>query len=363
MGALSLPLRHLLTSIIILTSIVILPASAQCQEILGNLRFLLIAPDARGNSMANGGSVFSKGAISAYYNPALLATSEDFSAEVNEYKQDLCDAFMMNIYFSRKFKDWAYVGIGYTSYDHEICRGYGWLGWDDIRDYSLGLWAAFSVDPDNSYGIGIKYLKTHLDSDLFYRDRPRSSTIAFDFGWLSRNHIPKATWQNDDIFYPDLHRLFKVDRDKGFTLGISLSNLGKSYKFDESYNSYPLPKLMRLAVGYQAVDSEPVGLRLTIDATKLLIDIDDSFKEEWSEVAWSYGLESQFYYILYFRFGRLLDRGDHQRYNTIGFGIGPEWLRLDYSRVLGDYDHWNRSAKEYSISVNCNISREILGRF
>jgi hypothetical protein len=119
-----------------------------------------------------------------------------------------------------------------------------------------------------------------------------------------------------------------------------------------------MPKRLRLAAGYQAVDSEPVGLRLTVDATKLLIDVDDSFKEEWSEVAWSYGLESQFYYILYFRFGRLLDRGDHQRYYTIGFGLGPEWLRLDYSLVLGDYDHWNRSSKEYSISINCNISPE-----
>jgi hypothetical protein len=33
-------------------------------------------------------------------------------------------------------------------------------------------------------------------------------------------------------------------------------------------------------------------------------------------------------------------------------------LRLDYSLVLGDYDHWNRSSKEYSISINCNISPE-----
>lgn len=342
-----------------------LPAVVKCQDTIGSLRFLLTAPDARGKSLAGGGSAFSKGAASVYYNPALLATSGDFSAEINEYKQDIYDAFTMNLYFSRRLKDWASVGIGYTRFDYKIrwdCDGYNDCpGRDDIRDYSLGVWAAFSDDPNNSYGVGIKYMETHPGSLSYFQRMGLFSTIAFDFGWLSRNLFPKATWQNDDIFYPDLHRLFKVDRDRGFTLGISLSNLGKSLTLDDyfSYISYPMPKRMRVAAGYQAVDSEPVGLRLTIDATKLLIDLHDTFKAEWSEVAWSYGLEATFYYIFGFRFGRLLDREDHQRYNTIGCGLGPEWLRIDYSRVLGDYDEWNRNGEDYSISVNCNISPDL----
>jgi len=336
------------------------PALVYCQQSFGNLRFLTIAPDARGKSLAGGGSVFSKGAISVYYNPALLATSGYFSAEINEDDSKFINGYLMNIFLSRKIKEWASVGIGYTSFDHRISDwfdyGYG-LYWNDIRDYSLGLWVAFSLDPHNSYGIGIKYIKTHPDSYAYYRGKTGKSSIAFDFGWLTKNHLTKATWQNDEIFYPDLHRLFKVEREKGFAFGISFTNLGKDLKV--KYSTYPdrMPKRFRLAAGYQAIDSEPVGLRLTVDATKFLIEMNDTFSEEWSEVAWAYGLEAAFYYIVDFRFGRLLDRENHQRYNTIGFGLGPEWLRLDYSRVLGD-DDWDYYAGDYSFSVNCNISPE-----
>lgn len=364
MGASALFRRYLITGILILTSILITPALVFCQESFGNLRFLTIAPDARGKSLAGGGSVFSKGAISVYYNPALLATSEDFSAEINEYKPGLYGAYMMNLYFSRKIKKWASVGIGYTSFDHRISDwfGYGYgLDWNDIRDYSLGLWAAFSLDPHNSCGIGIKYIKTHPDSYAYNLSNTGKSSIAYDIGWLTRNHLTKATWQNDEIFYPDLHRLFKVVREKGFAFGVSLTNLGKDLKV--KYSDYPdrMPKRLRVAAGYQAIDSEPVGLRLTVDAAKILNNLNDSFSEEWSEVAWAYGLEAAFYYIVDFRFGRLLDRENHQRYNTIGFGLGPEWLRIDYSRVLGD-DHWDYYAGDYSFSVNCNISTETFYR-
>lgn len=361
MGAILLPRHFFISGLFVLISIAILPGIVQCQEILGSLRFLLIAPDARGKSLAGGGSAFSKGAASAYYNPALLATSEDFSAEINEHEPNLYDGFIMNIFMSRKFNDWICLGAGYTGFDYEIGRWIDYgnttvLDWRGYRDYALGLWAAISFDHQNSFGIGFKYIKTHPYSDANCVGYTGTSSIAFDFGWLTKNHLSGATWRNDEIFYPDLNRLFNVKREKGFAFGVSFANLGND--LNVKYAAYPerMPKRLRLAAGYQAVDSEPVGLRLIVDATKLLFDIDDTFKEEWSEVAWAYGLEATFYYILDFRLGRLLDRGDHQRYTTIGFGLGPEWLGIDYSYVLESDEHWNRAGKEYSISISCNIS-------
>jgi hypothetical protein len=221
----------LLTSIIILISIIISPAVVQCQEILGNLRFLLIAPDARGKSLAGGGSAFSKGAVSAYYNPALLATSEDFSAEINEHEPILYDGFIMNIFMSRNINDWIYLGAGYTGFDYEIGRWIDYgnttiLDWRGYRDYTLGLWAAISFDHRNSFGIGFKYIKTHPYSYANYGRYAGASSIVFDFGWLTKNHLTGVTWQNDKIYYPDLNKLFKVKREKGFTFGVSLANLG-----------------------------------------------------------------------------------------------------------------------------------------
>lgn len=340
------------------------PVIVNCQVNLGYPQFLLVAPDARGKSMADGGSVFSKSAVSAYYNPALLATSGQFSAEVNYCKHLplLSDDFSIGNYFiSRSFEDWGCLGIGYSRHDY---AGSQWLD-ENYRmikpyAYSLGIWYAISFDPHNSCGIGAKFIKIHIGRYRIDSGTLEASSMAIDFGMLSRNHFPQATFRNDEVFYPDLNRMFKVQRDEGFTFGISFSNLGKDFKYEHYPYSEPIPKLLRVATGYQAVDSEPVGLRLTVDATKLLIEMDNSFIEEWSEVSWSYGLESTFYYILTFRLGRLLDRGNHQRYTTIGFGIGPEWLGLDYSYVLESDEHWNRSGGEYSISIRCNIPQEFL---
>jgi hypothetical protein len=346
----------------VILTIILLPACGQGQDGYVEARFLLITPDARSKALGDGGSVFSKGAISAYYNPALLVTSEMFSGEFNysDYAPDfISGSSIKNIFISHKISDKAYCGMGYSRFDFS--------GSADIPeykfksyDYSLGLWAAISYDPHISLGAGIKYIKRYRA--VFYDGMEQTShdgtSYAFDFGILSIDHLPFTTWKNDKIYYPGLHRLFKLERDNGFSFGISLANVGKAMTFYDENTAYPIPRNFRFAAGYQAIDTEPVGLKLTIDATKLLVDVHDSFKEEWSEIAWSYGLEATFYYILDFRLGRLFDRSGYQRFNTFGFGIGPEWLSLDYSRVLGDTDdwHWNRRAGEYSVSVRCNIS-------
>ncbi|UCC79992.1 MAG: PorV/PorQ family protein [Candidatus Zixiibacteriota bacterium] len=349
----------IISSFTILASILLFPSTGECQVISGHSRFLLVAPDARGKSLADGGSVFSKSAASVYYNPALLVTGYQFSAEVNYCKHLplLSDVSISNYFISKSLNDWGYFGIGYSRHDYgggERLDEY----YRTIKPYaySLGIWYAISFDPYNSCGIGVKFIKIHAGRYRIDSSTLEASSMAIDFGMLSRNHLPQATWQNDEIFYPHINRLFKVERDKGFSFGISFSNLGRDLEYEHYPYSESIPKRLRVAAGYQAVDSEPVGLRLTVDATRVLIDMDDSFREEWSEVAWSYGLESTFYYIVHFRFGRLLDRGDHQRYNTIGFGVGPEWLSLDYSYVLDSDDRWNRSGEEYSFSLRCNIS-------
>lgn len=341
----------------------LLPVSGLCQARYTEAQFLLIVPDARGKSLGDGGSVFSRGAISAYYNPALLVTGGEFSGEFNycKYLPELTDEFSIkNIFLSHRLKDLGFLGFGYTRFDYGEISGTG-----DSYDYALGLWAALAFDINNSVGLGVKYIK-RKDEYIDYWSATRTyeaSSYAFDFGFLFRKLLPETTWRNDKINYPGLCRLFKTDRNKGFSFGLSVANLGKDMAFFDEDNPDPLPKRLRLGVGYQAVDSEPMGLRLTVDATKLLIYMDDPFKEEWSEIVWSYGLEATFYYILHFRLGRLLDRDGHQRLNTIGFGIGSDWLGLDYSLVPGDLGDWNRRAGEYSISFKCNISSDIFERF
>ncbi|UCC79994.1 MAG: PorV/PorQ family protein [Candidatus Zixiibacteriota bacterium] len=364
--------KYVRAGIIVIASVALLPSIGQCQARYTNPQFLLIAPDARGKSLGGGGSVFSIGAISAYYNPALLVTSEEFSGEYNYcgYMPKIADdLFPKNIYLSSNYRDLLYFGMGYSKFSYgeqERMDELGnLLGRFESYESALGFWAAITFDPDNSFGAGIKYIESHLAEVGAGSERGRgdASTVAFDFGILSRNHLPEATWQNEKIFYPDLRRLFGVERDLGFSFGVSIANLGEGLEYIDEDQSYPLPKRLRLGLGYQAIDSEPVGLRLAVDATKILVYMNDPFEREWYEIVWSYGLESTFYYLFSIRFGRMLDRDGHQRFNTIGFGIGPEWFSLDYSRVLDSDIDWNRRGDEYSISIRCNISPKTFKNF
>ena len=123
-----------------------------------------------------------------------------------------------------------------------------------------------------------------------------------------------------------------------------------------------MPARLRLGMGYQAIDTDHLGLRLTVDASKLLLDTNDGFDAEWKEIVWSYGLEGTFLYVIHLRMGRHVDRAGHQKFWTMGFGLGPEWLRIDYAKVLESDEDWNRRSGESGISVSCNIEPGIFSR-
>jgi hypothetical protein len=89
--------------------------------------------------------------------------------------------------------------------------------------------------------------------------------------------------------------------------------------------------------------------------------MDDGFNTEWQETDWAYGLEVTYDYLISGRLGRHLDRGDWNKFWTVGLGMGPEWLRLDASCVLDNDDQlYNRKADEYSFSLHCNLPARFL---
>jgi hypothetical protein len=341
-------------------SMALLPVSGRCQASKTVAQFLLLAPDARGKSLGEGGSVFSTGAISAYYNPALLVTTNEISGEYGFYRhlpKLTGDSSVRNAYISSKLDDLVYLGIGYSrlSYGKQVRTDeFGRdLGTFESYDYAVGFWAALTFDPHNSVGVGIKIIESHLAEVGAGSERGKgtASTFAFDFGILSRNHLPETTWPIERTYSSDFPKLLRAERNAGFSFGLSLANLGKGLDYVNADQTDPLPRRLRLGFGFQAINTDPVGLQLTIDATKVMVGN--------SNIVWSFGLESELYYIFVFRFGRLHDDDGHQRYNTIGLGVGPEWLRFEYSYVLDSDITWNRKGDESSYSINCNISPRI----
>ncbi len=364
---------NLIIFIVITIIFIVLPSAVTCLAQYGytNAMFLREVPDARGRSMGNGGSVYSTGAISAFYNPANLITSGFISGGFNYCNMMPAtgnDYAYKNIYISRDFSPWGYYGINYSRVDYpdaEWTDEFGnSLGTSSAYDHTFGVWAAVSVDPDNSLGAGIKYINVKSYSGYYYFESREASSVAFDFGFLSRNHFPELTYRDEKTHYPILRKYFRERRDRGITMGISLANLGPEMEnvYGDRNETGPIPRRFRLAAGYQIIDMDDIGLRVTLDGVKLLVDVNESFDKEWHKIGWSYGLEANFLYLLNLRFGRQLDRWREQRFNTVGFGLGPEWLRLDYSYVIEDDENWNPRGGEYSFSLFCNLTSDIFKR-
>ncbi len=236
------------------------------------------------------------------------------------------------------------------------------IGMVDIYDYAIGLSGAIALNSSHFIGLGLKYVHINITSVMAGAWYAEASTFAFDFGFLSKGHFPQATVQIDEVYYPTLRKYFRAERDRGIILGLSLSNIGPDMSFDDSPYDGPLPRNLRLAAGYQILDADYLGFRFTIDALKLLVNTDGEFKTEFREIRWAFGAEATFLYMINLRAGRFEDDIGEQRYTSVGIGLGPEWLRFDYSRVLESDTMYNIRAEETSYSLYFNFLPYIFER-
>ena len=306
--------------------------------------FLMTTPDARGHSLADGGSVYSTGAISSYYNPANLVSCGTAALEISKTKmlQDYADdIYYRNIYLARSFNGVYYFGVNlnYLSLGTQSRIDEWGNTINDFATHELafGITGAVALDPNNSVGFGFKYIESYL-SDMGAGPTKGSETarsIAFDMGILSRNHFPQATFGENKVYYPTLRKYCRTRSDRGFAFGASISNIGPGISYLDADQKDPLPRRIRLAAGYQVIDMDELGLRASIDATHLLLDLGNGFKTEWDETIWSYGFEANFLYFVNLRAGKVIDRSGENKYWVGGFGVGPDWLHIDYSHLLG----------------------------
>ena len=147
-----------------------------------------------------------------------------------------------------------------------------------------------------------------------------------------------------------LEKLRKFDRKsfQGLSFGLALLNTGPDrLSFVDENQADPLPQMLRLGVAFNAVDTDEVGLFLALDLDKLLVERDATGKTKGFVASWfaawdggfdhiRFGLELNIYHIFAVRFGRdeFLNFSPDNSVGdwTFGFGIGPEWARLNLVR-------------------------------
>ena len=324
--------------------------------------FLLIAPDARDRGMGEGGSVFSDGAISAHYNPANLVSSGVISADISymNFIPDLVDDISYkSIYLSGHAKGPYFWGAGFNYFDiGTVTRFDESRGYVTISEYqeALSLYGAAKIR-DASLGVGIKYIRSHLgDAGAgFEWINKTASSFAVDLGYQIRNRFPQLTLVRDKTDSADMNNRPISDTTGGVSLGVSALNIGPDLEYN-SYWSERLPRRLLVAVGYQMIATQYYDLRLTLDASKYLLDNNSGFSGEWDEIEWSYGLELKYYGFITLRGGAHNDRDGHQRYWTSGAGLGPNWLRADFAYVSKSDESWNVHGGEYTIALAFNMN-------
>jgi hypothetical protein len=318
--------------------------------------FLRQNPDARGRSLAGGGSVYSTGAISSYYNPANLTSSGLISVEISSAKilPELTKEFSFkSIYISRGFGKWGYYGVGYNYFN------YGdWFYYDRYGNYTkhpnifesaISLSTAFNFNENNSFGFGIKYIHDNFSTITEGNENHevQANSFAFDIGMQSRNIIPRLTLIRDrDPDSPEVENINDTKKG-GLAFGVSVLNMGSKRYYFNYVPKEPIPTILRLALGYKIMEQRNCNLSIMIDVEKLLIDK--------KEIIWHAGVESQFYKIITLRLGNINNKAGSVRYWASGISLGPSWIHGDYSYVFKSSEEWNRNGGEYALSIVCNL--------
>jgi hypothetical protein len=347
-------------------------ASSFGQVSRATLPFLLMAPDARGRSMGEGGSVFATGAVAAFYNPASIVSVTTAAGEFNYFKPMPSwenNLYALNIYAAFALPNSLRFAVGMNRLDYgtfELIGPYGEILWRyEYYDFAISAYSAVDFDSLSSVGIGIKYIYSQAIADwtggnLGLAD---GNILAADFGMLFRNRFRNLTYTSSNYTFPEIRKWARTRDNRGLSFGISVANLGPKVSYENSDRKDPLPINLRLAAGYQVIDTDILGFDITFDATKLLIDLNDSFKTELDEIVLSYGAEANILYLFNLRGGRYFDTIGRQRMWMIGWGIGPEWLHFDYSRTYDTEDNWPSKDGAYSLSLYCNLPSGILRWF
>ena len=286
--------------------------------------FLLITPDARGCGLANGGGAFAHGASAAYYNPANLATINKCDIEFSYINPETHDERykIFDYRIGANIGKWGYWGIAFynDSWDYTYYL-FDYTTRGKINHKIVNLNMAYSINPHISLGTGVKYIYNHFKESysLFSSWGYTRQSIALDIGINISNIFPNFTLMKNEYM---MEKPGIVNSHKGVSLGLSFANIGPIARKTENSDKPHLPQRMRISTGYQMINTDNIGLQLTLDATTFLIDIRDYHNQKLDKTAWHYGINIAVARLIQMRFGRRLNYLDDDK--SIGLGISTE---------------------------------------
>ncbi|MFQ5753518.1 MAG: PorV/PorQ family protein [bacterium] len=323
---------------------IVLPFAGQAQTTsIAGAGFLTLPPGSRANAMGGAYTALADDIYALYFNPAGITRLQKGSIGFyhHQWLGMLPITFTGGVYNTR----YGSFGFAFNNFDIDTKSSLG----EELNSYERAFQVTYANKVGSHFAIGgtIKFVREKFDQP---QDIPNVAANAwsFDIGVLVQNLFPHLTYTRRNEGFPEDFRRFDRKSFQGFAFGFALLNTGPNgFTFLDESQKDPLPQILRLGAALNAVDTEEIGLILAVDVDKLLVERDANgkakgFVQSWFE-AWdggfddlSFGAEFNLYHIFAFRFGRheVLNFSPNQSIGewTFGFGLGPEWARLNLVR-------------------------------
>lgn len=312
--------------------------------------FLRILPDARSGGMGDAGMASSPDANSIYYNLAktpFIAAKEGIAASYNPWMKEAADDMYLL----------ALAGF-YRFADHQALSAsvrYFSLGSTPFIDYSGNKLMSFKPAEytvelgyarqlSSRFGIGItgRYIHSRLATgDASGASYKAGNAAAADISFYYNGLVEK----------------------KGWTAGLSLSNLGSKISYAGREQRDFLPASLNAGGAFTETLDEDNAISFMLDVNKLLVPdvpgnaadmkayretgVMKSWFESFSNDAWQLGLGIEYNYkdLLYLRTGYSRKSYTAGNWQSLTAGIGLQWNQamLNFSYLIPTGDKISRS--------------------
>ena len=284
----------------------------------GRFIWLHIEPGSRPAGLGKAFTGLADDVNASYYNPGGLALQEKNGITVmheprgTDQLKDMFYDYAAFAYNTGKYGtvcfDVIYSDAGKSDITDENNRV---LGQMHMYGAAPSLFWSYPLRKDLGVGAGITYAYEHLTDQAGGTD----DQLLFNGGVLYKTPV------------------------KGLSGGFAFNNIGTNKtgtrvnEGEEAEVSWAPPRTMRMGVAYGVLSTDINDLTFAADASKLLMNLDESLGDEFGQAVYSGGAEYIYAKMIAVRAGYYNDSWGEIKGLTLGFGFAYKGLSFDYARV------------------------------
>lgn len=326
--------------------------------------FLQIEPDARAAAMGNSGTAAPTDANAVFWNPAALSDQSGTQIGITHSKwlpKLATDLYYENLVGKYEVKNLGTLGAHVTFLnlgEHER-RGPGNEDLGTFRSYDLaaGVSLGRKITKNFSLGTGARFIYSNLDSGggTTGSETHAGVGVGFDLAGLYKKPLTISGMKSE------------------VSAGFNLNNMGPKISYSDNGQADPIPTNMRMGVSGKMEFDEYNSLRLTADATKLLVRCKtnpDTGRCAVDEETGGFTYDP-FYKAIFSAWSPIkvntAAQGQSENVQTLSltqqltYGLGMEYAYKNFFSIRGGYFYENpQNGNRNFLSVGAGIKQSIL---